>query len=154
MTDAPLDPATMTGLELFQAFARRGEVEDPPPSIGRLLGMRLVEVEEGRIVFSCTTSADFMNPLGITHGGICATLLDSAMSCAVHTTLGPGDTYATLELGVNFVRPVSIDGVELTASGTTIHVGRRSATAEGRVVDDRGRLVAHGTTTCLVTRVA
>ena len=84
------------------------------------------------------------------HGGICATLLDSVMGCAVHTPLGPGIGYGTLELKVNYVRTVPTDGVRLTATGRVIHAGRQVATAEGRVEDERGRLVAHGTTTCLI----
>lgn len=153
MSDQPtFDPTKMSGLELMALFSATSDLADLPPSIGRLLGMSLTEFGEGTVTFQCRTRADFMNPIGTTHGGICATLLDSAMGCAVHSTLAPGETYATLELSVNYVRPVPIDGVVLTATGTTIHVGRRSATAEGRVVDDQGRLVAHGTTTCLTTR--
>ncbi len=153
MSETPsFDPMQMTGLEIMRAFVGLAELPDPPPSIGRLLGMRIVTADEGSVTFTCPTKADFANPMGTTHGGICATMLDSAMGCAVHTTLGPGDSYATLELSVNYVRGVPIDGVVLTATGSTIHVGRRSATAEGRVLDDRGRLVAHGTTTCMITR--
>ena len=101
---------------------------------------------------SLDTRPDFANVMGNVHGGICATLLDSVMGCAVHSTLPARAGYTTLELKVNYVRPVSIAGSHLLAEGTTIHVGSRTATAEGRVTDDAGRLVAHGTTTCLLFR--
>lgn len=142
-----VDPLSLSGLDLLRLAMERRSI-----GIGRLLDMRAIEVEEGRVTFAVTTRDDFANPMGTTHGGIAATLLDSAMGCAVHTTLGPGEAYSTLELKVNYLRPVPTDGAELTATGTTIHVGRRTATAEGRVVDDRDRLVAHGTTTCIVDR--
>ncbi|MFB6752541.1 PaaI family thioesterase [Streptomyces sp. NPDC056353] len=142
------DFAAMTGLELM----RWVQTERPTdiPSIGRLLGMRFDEVDHGRIVISLDTRPDFANPLGTVHGGIAATLLDSAMGCAVHTTLPAGAGYTTLELKVNYIRAASTDGVTLTAEGTVIHAGRRTATAEGKVLDGQGRLMAHATTTCMI----
>ncbi|WP_233531573.1 PaaI family thioesterase [Antrihabitans sp. YC2-6] len=125
---------------------------DRPEFIGDLLGMEMDEIEHGRVVFGLRTRPNFSNPLGTLHGGICATLLDSVMGCAVHSTLEAGVGYGTLELKVNYIRPVPVDGTRLTATGTTIHVGGKTATAEGRVVDDKGRLVAHGTTTCIIHR--
>ncbi|WP_446466452.1 PaaI family thioesterase [Streptomyces sp. BRA346] len=89
-------------------------------------------------------------PPGTVHGGIAAILLDSAMACAVHTTLPAGASYTTLELKVNYVRAARTDGQTLTAEGTVIHAGRRTATAEGKVLDDQGNLIAHGTTTCMI----
>ncbi|EFL25471.1 thioesterase [Streptomyces himastatinicus ATCC 53653] len=127
--------AAMTGLELMRWV--RTERPTDIPSIGRLLGMRFDEVEHGRIVISLDTRPDFANPLGTVHGGIAATLLDSAMVCAVHTTLPAGASYTTL-------------GQTLTAEGTVIHAGRRTATAEGKVLDDQGNLIAHATTTCMI----
>ena len=143
-----IDPAAMSGLELMRWVQanRKADV----PSIGRLLGMRFDEVENGRIVMSLDTRPDFANPLGTVHGGITATLLDSVMACAVHTTLPAGLGYTTLELKVNYIRAVATDGQTLTATGTVIHAGRRSATAEGTILDVQGRLIAHATTTCLV----
>ena len=143
-----VDPTTMTGLELM----RWVQTERPAdvPSIGRLLGMHVDEVEHGRVVMSLETQPDFANPLGNTHGGIAATLLDSVMGCAVHTTLDAGVGYTTLELKVNYIRTVPVDGRRLSAEGTVVHVGRRVATAEGRVLDERGKLVAHGSTTCMI----
>ncbi len=142
------DPAAMTGLEVMRWVQRERPAE--VPSIGRLLGMRFDEVEHGRVVVSLDTRADFANPLGSVHGGIAATLLDSAMGCAVHTTLPAGVGYTTLELKVNYIRAARTDGQTLTAEGTVIHAGRRTATAEGRVLDEQGKLIAHATTTCLV----
>ncbi len=144
-----IDPRTMTGLEILSLIAAN---PDTFKGIGALLGMQVDEVSHGRAVFSVETQAAFANPLGAVHGGICATLLDSAMGCAVHSTLEAGVGYSTLELGINYIRSVPTDGGRLTATGTTIHVGRTTATAEGRVVDEQGRLVAHGTTTCIIQR--
>ncbi|KUN80845.1 PaaI family thioesterase [Streptomyces griseoruber] len=142
------DLSALSGLELLR-LVRDGRLGDTP-SIGRLLGMRFDEVEHGRIVLSLDTRPDFANPLGTVHGGIAATMLDSALACAVHTTLPAGTGYTTLELKVNYIRPARTDGQTLTAEGTVIHAGRRTATAEGRVVDDQGRLIAHATTTCMI----
>ncbi|MFF5536607.1 PaaI family thioesterase [Streptomyces cinerochromogenes] len=142
------DFAAMTGLELM----RWVQTERPAdiPSIGRLLGMRFDEVDHGRVVISLDTRPDFANPLGTVHGGIAATLLDSAMGCAVHTTLPAGIGYTTLELKVNYIRAARTDGQILTATGTVIHAGRRTATAEGKILDEQGKLIAHATTTCMI----
>lgn len=143
-----MDLATMSGLELLRAAMEQGR--DHGIGIGHLLGMEAETLEEGKVVFAMEAGPRFSNPLGTVHGGVLSTLLDSAMSCAVHTTLGPGVGYTTLELKVNFVRGVPLDAGRLVCEGTTIHVGRRTATAEGRVLDAAGRLVAHGTTTCMI----
>lgn len=144
-----VSPPQMSGLELLRTFAPHAA---EMPGIGRLLGMEAPEIDEGRFQVSVDTRADFANPLGDVHGGICATLLDSVMGCAVHTTLEAGVGYSTLEIKVNYIRTVSTDGARLTATGTVVHVGGRTATAEGEVRDEEGRLVAHGTTTCLIHR--
>jgi uncharacterized protein (TIGR00369 family) len=146
---AQTDRAQLTGLELLRTVLSQ---ESPSPYIGHLLGMELELLEYGKVVFTLQTRPDFANPLGTTHGGICATLLDSVMGSAVHTTMEAGVGCATLELKINYIRTVPTDGRRLTATGTTIHVGRTTATAEGRVVDDQGRLVAHATTTCVILR--
>ncbi|MEU2286551.1 PaaI family thioesterase [Streptomyces sp. NPDC013178] len=138
----------LSGLELMR-LVKAGRLGDVP-SIGRLLGMRFDEVEHGRVVISLDTRPDFANPLGTVHGGIAATLLDSALGCAVHTTLPAGTGYTTLELKVNYIRAARTDGQTLTAEGTVIHAGRRTATADGKVLDERGRLIAHATTTCMI----
>jgi uncharacterized protein (TIGR00369 family) len=105
-------------------------------------------------VISLDTQPDFANPMGTVHGGIAATLLDAVTGSAVHTTLPAGVAHTTLELKVNYIRAVQTDGQTLTAGGTIIHAGRRTATAEGKVVDQQGNLVAHGTTTCMILRAA
>jgi acyl-CoA thioesterase len=146
---AQTDPSQLTGLELLRTALSR---DSDAPYIGDLLGMELELLEYGKVVFALQTRPDFANPLGTTHGGICATLLDSVMGCAVHTTMDAGVGCATLELKINYIRPVPTDGRRLTATGTTIHLGRTIATAEGRVVDEKERLVAHATTTCVIYR--
>ncbi len=139
--------ASLSGLEFLRtAFA----LEDRPPFIGDLFEMHAEELEHGTATLSIPTRPSFANPLGVLHGGAAATLLDSVMGCSVHTTLEAGIGYGTLELKVNYIRTVPIDGRRLTGTGTVIHVGRQVATAEGKVVDEAGRLVAHGTTTCLI----
>ncbi|MFK4102152.1 PaaI family thioesterase [Streptomyces sp. NPDC019531] len=145
------DPAALTGLELLRRVAARPA---DSPGIGRLLGMRFDEVEHGRIVMSLDTRPDFANPLGTVHGGIAATLLDAVMACAVHSTLPAGVGYTTLELKVNYIRSAHTDGQTLTATGTLIHAGRSTATAEGKVLDESGKLVAHATTTCMILPAA
>ena len=145
---SPAQLTTMSGLELMR-WVQSGHAAELP-SIGRLLGMRFDEVEHGRIVLSLDTRPDFANTLGIVHGGIAATMLDTVMGCAVHTTLAAGVGYTTLELKVNYIRAARTDGQLLTAEGTVIHTGRRTATAEGKVLDGDGKLVAHATTTCLI----
>jgi len=139
--------AHMSGLDLLQAIL---DGKQPAPPIARTLNFRLSEIAAGRTVFTGTPSLDHYNPLGTVHGGYVATLLDSAMGCAVHTTLAPGQGYTTLELKVNFVRPVLDTSGELRAEGSVIHAGKRTATAESRLLDAAGKLYAHATTTCLI----
>lgn len=135
----------MTGLELLRHGA-----DDNRPSLRRLIGMRFDELEFGRVVMSVETTADFANPIGTVHGGIAATLLDSVMSGAVHTTLPTGVSYTTLGITIHYTRAAQIDGQRLVGTGAIVHAGRRTATAEGRVIDENGKLIAHGTTTCLI----
>ena len=138
-----------TGLEFIQRIAA-GEIGAAP--IARLLGMTIEEASEGRVVFGIEPQEWHYNPIGVVHGGIGATVLDSAMGCAVQSTLPQGDAYTTLELKVNYVRALKLGTGLAKATGTVIHVGGRVATAEGRLVDGSGQLVAHATTTCLVMR--
>jgi acyl-CoA thioesterase len=139
----------MTGLE-FLKFAFTLPRDQRPAVIGDLFGMQVLSLEEGKASFSIQSLPSAANPLGTLHGGACATLLDSVMGCAVHTMLGPGVGYGTLELKVNYIRTVPVDGRTLTGTGTIIHAGRSTATAEGKVLDPDGKLVAHGTTTCMI----
>lgn len=143
--------ASMSGLDFLRGIAD-GRVAGPP--IAQLLGFRPVEVENGRVVFAATPDARHYNPIGSVHGGFAATLLDSCMSCAVQSVLEAGHGYTTVELKVNFVRPLSADMGEVRAEGKIIHCGRQIGTAEGRLTDMKGRLLAHGTATCLVFRLS
>jgi uncharacterized protein (TIGR00369 family) len=122
----------------------------PAPPIGRALGFRLTKVEHGRVVFGYEPVFDHYNPLGTVHGGIAATLLDSAMGCCIHTTLKAGSGFTTLEIKINYVRAVTDKTGPVEAEGKIINVGARIATSEGRLVDASGKLLAHGTTTCLI----
>ncbi|MES1929988.1 phenylacetic acid degradation-like protein [Salinisphaera dokdonensis CL-ES53] len=144
---AAIDPAHSSGLELLQ-----GALDGPGlnASIGRTLDFRLVEVSHGRAVFQGAPSRDHYNPLGTVHGGWFAALLDSAVGCAVHSTLEAGQSYTTLELKVNYVRALTDRVSRVRAIGEVIHRGRRVATAEARLVGPDDTLYAHATTTCLV----
>jgi uncharacterized protein (TIGR00369 family) len=122
----------------------------PAPPFAQTTDIWLAEVETGRIVFEATPSARFYNPLGTVHGGWTSALLDSAMGCAVHSTLKPGQIYTTVDMNVSFVRAVIESTGKLRCEGKIIHVGNRIATAEGRIWDAAGTLIAHGTETCLI----
>jgi uncharacterized protein (TIGR00369 family) len=122
----------------------------PNPPISELLGFHLVEVEEGRAVFEGTPEFRHYNPIGTVHGGFAATLLDSALGCAIFSTIGKGDTWTTLELKFNLVRPMSKDTGPVRAEGRIVHRGRTVATAEGDLKDRAGKLYAHATTTCMI----
>ena len=139
--------ASMSGLEVMQAI-QDGRL--PSAAISKSLQLDVIEVEEGRVVFAGKPSADFYNPLGTVHGGWPSTLLDSCMGCAIHTKLAAPANYTTLELKVNFIRPIFAETGILRAEGQVVHAGRRTATAEGRLVDEAGKLYAHGSTTCIV----
>jgi uncharacterized protein (TIGR00369 family) len=140
--------AGMSGLEALEAI-RDGRL--PPPPIAKLLGMDPVVLAHGRAVFEATPDESHYNPIGVVHGGLAATLLDSATGCAVQSTLPAGMGYTTLELKVNFVRPITRDTGPVRCEGRVVHEGRTVATAEGRAVAQQtGKLLAHGTATCLV----
>jgi uncharacterized protein (TIGR00369 family) len=139
--------AGKSGLEMMHAMLR-GEVPYPP--IARTLDFSLLEVEEGRALFQGTPGPAHLNPMGTIHGGWYATLLDSAMGCAVHTMMPAGRGYTTAELGVNLVRAISSKAPRVRAEGKVIHCGRQLATAEARLYGPDGTLYAHATTTCLV----
>ena len=139
--------AGKTGLEVMQAMLR-GEL--PYPHIADTIDFICLEVAFGKTVFQGTPQLKHFNPLGTVHGGWYATLLDSAVGCAVHTTLPAGVGYTTAELSVNIVRAANLKTGPLRVTGTVIHAGRQLATAEGRIIDAAGKLYAHATTTCLV----
>jgi uncharacterized protein (TIGR00369 family) len=139
--------ASLSGIDYLRAVAQ-GKL--PPPPIALLLGFDIEEVAEGRVVFTAETGEHQYNPIGVVHGGLAATLLDSAMGCAVHSLLPPGRGYTTLEIKVNYVRAIKRDSGPLRAIGTVVHMGGKTATAEARLLDREGRLCAHGTTTCML----
>ena len=122
----------------------------PPPPITETLGFTLVEVEHGRVVFEGEPQFRHYNPIGTVHAGFTATLLDSAVACAVHSTLAKGETYTTLEIKLNLVRALTSKTGTVRAEGRVIHRGRTVATAEGELRDKDGRLYAHATTTCMI----
>jgi uncharacterized protein (TIGR00369 family) len=147
MADGDPDASAMTGLAFLQGIAK-GTL--PPAPIAELMGFRLCEAEAGRVVFEGRPAACHYNPIGTVHGGYAATLLDSAMGCAVHSVLEAGMGYTTLEIKVNLVRPITAETGPVRAEGTLVHRGRRTATSEARLVDTDGRLLAHATCTCLL----
>ena len=138
----------MAGREFLEAI-RDGAL--PPAPIQALLGFALVEVDEGRTVFAAEPGEQHFNPIGVVHGGLAATLLDSAMGAAVHSTLSQAGGYTTLETSVNLVRAMTAETGRVLAAGNVVHRGGRVATAEGRVTRAKdGKLLAHGSSTCLI----
>jgi uncharacterized protein (TIGR00369 family) len=143
----PDQVAGKTGLQVLHAMLA-GEL--PYPLISQTLDYALIEVSEGKAVFQGTPQRKHFNPMGGVHGGWYATLLDSAVGCAVHTLMPAGRGYTTAELSLNIVRAATLHSGPLRAIGTVLHCGRQLATAEGRIVGADGKLYAHATTTCLV----
>lgn len=139
----------LAGLEFLQKIAA-GEL--PPPPLAALMNFSLVELGEGQAVFAVEPAEYHYNPIGVVHGGLAATLLDSAMGCAIHSTLPAGIGYTTLEIKVNFIRAMTADTGRVRCEAKVVHAGSRTATAEGRIIDEAGKLYAHGTTTCLILR--
>ena len=140
----------LSGLEYMQKLIAG---DFPPPPIAELMGFALEEVDDGRALFRGVPGEQHLNPIGSVHGGFAATLLDSALGCAVHTTLPAGVGYSTLELSVNLVRGITPATGPVLAEGTVRHAGRRTATAEAALTaEDGGALLAHAKTTCLILR--
>jgi uncharacterized protein (TIGR00369 family) len=139
----------LTGLE-YMRQVMTGEVA--PSGMGLLMNFKLVEVSEGRAVFTIQPDERHYNGLGIAHGGLAATLLDSATGCAINTMMPAGRIFTTLEMKVNYVRPMTRATGEVRCEANVIHVGGRTATAEGRIIDQDGKLYAHGTATCMLFR--
>jgi uncharacterized protein (TIGR00369 family) len=139
----------LSGLEYLQKIVA-GELPRPP--IGALMDFALAELSEGRAVFTVEPAEYHYNPIGVVHGGVAATLLDSAMGCAVHTTLPAGAGYTTLEIKVNYVRPMTAETGLVRCEAQVVYTGGRTATAEGKIVDESGKLYAHATTTCIIFR--
>jgi len=145
--EAAADVEQVSGLAYL-----RGMIEGryPAPPIADLMNIALTEVDEGRAVFEVAPAEYHYNPGGTVHGGLAATLCDSAMACAIQSTLPAGVFSTTVELHVNYLRPVTVETGRLRCVGEVIHCGRQLATAEARVVDEAGKLYAHATTTCLL----
>ena len=150
--DDPMEALTrgagLSGLEFMQAIF---EGMLPAPPITATMGFMGGTAEEGKVTFVGEAGEHLFNPIGVVHGGFAMTILGSAMGCAVHTTMAAGEAYTTLEVKVNFVRPITLETGPVRCEGTVIHRGGKVATAEGRLIAERtGKLLAHGTTTCLV----
>ena len=137
----------LSGLDYLRAIAG-GRI--PPPPIASLLGMNVISVEPGQVTFGLDVGEHLYNPIGSVHGGVFCTLLDSAMGCAVHSSLGRGQAYTTLELKVNIVKALTVNTPSVVATGRVVSAGRRVATASGQITGPDGALYAHATTTCLV----
>jgi uncharacterized protein (TIGR00369 family) len=140
-----------TGLETLAAV-RDGVL--PPPPIAKLIQMELTSLEEGRVEFTCAVDESVYNPIGVVHGGLVCTLLDTVAGCAVHTTLPAGVGYTSIELKVNYLRAVHATSGPLTALGRVVKPGRRVAFAEGEVLDSAGRTVATASSSLLVFPVS
>jgi uncharacterized protein (TIGR00369 family) len=140
--------SAMSGLEFVKAIF---EGRLPPPPIAVTMDFTGAEADEGRAVFVAEPGEFLYNPIGVVHGGFAMTLLDSAMGCAVQTLLAVGERYTSLETSVNFVRPITAETGRVRCEGVVLHRGGRVATAEGKLIaEDTGKLLAHGSTTCLV----
>jgi uncharacterized protein (TIGR00369 family) len=137
----------MSGLDFVRAIMNGAH---PPPSMALLIGFQIIEAEEGRVVFAGAPNESHLNPMGVVHGGYAATLLDSCMTCAIQSALKPGFAATTLDLVVHFTKAATPQSGELRAEGKTVHVGRQYGTAEGRLTDPQGRIIAHATTSCLI----
>ena len=149
----PLELATFgAGLSGMEFFAAMVEGRVPAPPIMQTLDFSGFSYEEGRVTVGLTPQEFHYNPLGSVHGGVFAALLDTVCGCAVHTKLPAGVFYTSLDLSVKFLRPVSVATGPITAEGATVHVGRRTALAEARIVDSSGKVYATANSSCLIMR--
>jgi len=139
--------AHLSGLEVLRGMMER---RLPAPPFGVTSAISLVSADEGKVVFEGEPKAAFFNPLGSIHGGWTATIMDSVMACAVHSTLKAGEAYTTLEFKLHFCRPIMPETGIVRAEGVVLSRGRRAATSEGKLYDKSGKLLAHGTETCLI----
>lgn len=137
----------MSGLEFVQGLA---DGTLPLNTIAQTLGYDVAQAESGRVVVTTVPTGAHLNPAGTVHGGLAATLLDSCMGLAIQSTLEKGVAQTTLEFKISLVRPITPETGLIKAEGLVLNCGRRIGTAEGRVTDSKGRLLAHGTTTCLI----
>lgn len=144
------DIRRLSGLDYLRGIIDK---KFPAPTIGKTLQFRLCEVGEGLAVFTGIPTTDYLNPMGTVHGGYAATLLDSALACCVQTLCPVGYASTSVELKVNFVRPITPKTGRLYCRGSVIHPGRQLATAEAKLTDENGKLFAHGTQTCSVFKI-
>ena len=144
---SPADQAKLGGLEFVQGLVS-GAL--PLNSMARTLGYDIVEASPGKVVVTATPTDALLNPAGTVHGGFAATLLDSCMGLAIQTTLAKGLAQTTVEFKISLMRPITPQTGLIRAEGLVLNAGRRVGTAEGRISDQNGRLLAHGTTTCLI----
>ena len=145
----PTSRATMSGLDYMRKIIA-GEIEGAP--MARLLNIRIAAVDEGHVTVTAEPAREFENGLQIAHGGFAAALLDTALGCAVNSVMPAGKVFTTLEMKINFTRAVTRNAGTLSCSANVVHAGARTATAEGRIVDERGKLYAHGTATFILFR--
>ena len=138
---------TLTGVEWLRAMA---EGRAPSPPMAEVLGFKLDEIDEGKVIVSLDPAEFHYNPMGILHGGMAATLFDTALGCAVQSLLPPAHAAPTMQLQVSYVRPITVQTGKIFCTGTIIHLGKRSATAEGRLNDGSGKLYAHATGTFMI----
>jgi uncharacterized protein (TIGR00369 family) len=148
-TVSPDRQKEMSGLEFVQGLV---DGTLPLNTMAGTLGYDVTEVVSGRVVVTATPTGSHLNPAGTVHGGLAATMLDSAMGLAIHSLLDKGVRSTTLEFKISLVRPITPETGPIKAEGVVLNCGRRVGTAEGRVTDQKGRLLAHGTTTCLIFR--
>lgn len=147
LDEMPAKAPLLSGLELMHAIYR-GELPGPP--LHHVLGIEGVEAEHGRVVFELEPHEMHYNPMGVVHGGVLSTIMDSALGCSVLTTLPAGTAYTTVDLHVTMVRAVTAKTGRIRAEGKIVHSGRTVATAEGRLTDAKGRLLVHAVSTCAV----
>ena len=140
----------LTGVEYLRAIVRG---EAPAPPFAHLLGFEIESVEEGKVTFAVEPGERHYNPFGVMHGGVAASLFDSALGCAVQSVLPAAKTAPTMELHINYIRPITVATGRVRCSGEIVHVGKRSAIAEGRLVDNDGKLYAHATGTFVISEL-
>ncbi len=139
----------LSGLEYLRKMMA-GEIARPP--MGAMMNFVISEIGDGQATFTVEPAEYHYNPIGMVHGGLAATLLDSAMGCAIHTKLPANVGYTTLEIKVNYIRPMTIETGKVRCEGKIIHVGNRTAIAEGKILDANDKIYAHATTTCMIFR--
>lgn len=146
-SNIPEDFLSLSGLEQMEKVVSDDRFR---PSISVTLDFELTKVEAGKAMFTGHPSDKHMNPIGSVHGGYAATLLDSALGCSIHTTLEPGERYTTVDLNIKYIRAIQPGIGAVFSTGEVVHKGRRIATADATLVDKNGKLLAHGSTTCII----